>query len=87
MDLNLESLPVRMPRKAAAALISQHFFTVAARSLERWPLDEVYVVNGARNLGQCGGAIAGQWDNAWCNGKGPDWALSMSSDWPKLRVW
>jgi hypothetical protein len=43
MTLDLDALPVRMDRRAAAALISQHFFTVAARSLERWPLDEVYV--------------------------------------------
>jgi hypothetical protein len=43
MMFDLEALPVRMDRKAAAAFISQHFFPVAARSLERWPLDEVYV--------------------------------------------
>ena len=43
MILDLDALPVRMDRRAGAALISQHFFTVAARSLERGPLDEVYV--------------------------------------------
>ncbi len=43
MMFDLEALPVRMDRKAAASFITKHFFTVAARSLERWPLDEVYV--------------------------------------------
>jgi hypothetical protein len=37
---DLEALPERMDRKAAAAFISRHFFPVAARSLERWPLNE-----------------------------------------------
>jgi hypothetical protein len=40
---DLDVLPVRMDRKAAATFITQHYFPVARRSLERWPLDEIYV--------------------------------------------
>jgi hypothetical protein len=43
MMFGLEGLPVRMDRKAAATFITQNYFRVAPRSLERWPLDEVYV--------------------------------------------
>jgi hypothetical protein len=41
--LNLDALPVRLDRKDSAALITLHFFKVAPRSLERWPLREVFV--------------------------------------------
>jgi hypothetical protein len=43
MTLDLDALPRRLDRKDGAALITQHFFKVAPRSLERWPLREVYV--------------------------------------------
>ena len=43
MRFDLEALPVRMDRRAAAAFITRHYFPVARRSLERWPLEEVYV--------------------------------------------
>jgi hypothetical protein len=43
MSIDLGTLPVRITRKAAAALISQYYFSIAPRTLEKWPLDEVYV--------------------------------------------
>jgi hypothetical protein len=33
-----EELPVRVDRRAGAALVTHYFFPVADRSLERWPL-------------------------------------------------
>jgi hypothetical protein len=39
----LADLPVRVDRKAAAALVKRFFFTVSERSLEIWPLDWVLV--------------------------------------------
>jgi hypothetical protein len=34
----LANLPVRVPRDKGADLVTQYFFEVSARSLERWPL-------------------------------------------------
>lgn len=31
-------LPVRLDRRAGAALISQHLFPISPRTLERWPV-------------------------------------------------
>jgi hypothetical protein len=39
----LPDLPVRVDRKAAAALVKRFFFNVSERSLEVWPLDWVQV--------------------------------------------
>jgi hypothetical protein len=44
-NLNPASLPVRMNRATGAALISQHFFPVSPRTLERWPVS-VRRING-----------------------------------------
>lgn len=33
-----EALPVRLDRRAGAAMICRHFFPVSARTLERWPI-------------------------------------------------
>jgi hypothetical protein len=41
--LNLDALPARMDRREGAALVSRHFFKIAPRSLERWPLTEVFI--------------------------------------------
>jgi hypothetical protein len=35
---DLGELPVRVPRDAAAKLVSQYFFQVSPRSMERWPM-------------------------------------------------
>ena len=35
---DLGTLPVRVPRDVAAALLSQYFFKISPRTLERWPL-------------------------------------------------
>ena len=43
--LDLSGLPQRMDRRAAAKLISQTFFPVSPRSLERWPL-ATRILNG-----------------------------------------
>jgi hypothetical protein len=40
---NFDGRPVRMNRRQAAALVSQHFFQVAPRSLEKWPLTERFI--------------------------------------------
>jgi len=34
----LRDLPVRVPRKQAAAIVTQHAFATSNRTLERWPL-------------------------------------------------
>lgn len=34
----LETLPPRVPRKQAAELVTQNFFYVEHRSMERWPI-------------------------------------------------
>jgi hypothetical protein len=43
MTLDLDALPKRLDRRDGAALITRYFFKIAPRSLERWPLREVYV--------------------------------------------
>jgi hypothetical protein len=35
---DLDGLPVRVPRDTAAKLVSQYFFQVSPRSMERWNL-------------------------------------------------
>jgi hypothetical protein len=35
---DLSALPKRVPRKAAAGLVRDHFFQISPRTLERWPL-------------------------------------------------
>jgi hypothetical protein len=35
---DLSKLPVRVSRKRAAELITEHFFEISPRSLERWPI-------------------------------------------------
>jgi hypothetical protein len=36
--LDVNALPARLTRAAAAAVVTQHFFPVSPRTLERWPL-------------------------------------------------
>jgi hypothetical protein len=38
MTIPVTALPVRMTRSMAAAYLSQHFFPVSPRTLERWPV-------------------------------------------------
>ena len=45
----LTTLPARVPRDDAAALVTRYFFRVSARSLERWPV-VVMVVNGRAHI-------------------------------------
>jgi hypothetical protein len=45
----LANLPTRVPRDAAAALVTQHFFRVSKRSLERWPVS-VRLLNGRAHV-------------------------------------
>jgi hypothetical protein len=35
---DLGKLPVRVPRKIAAELVTRYYFNTSARTLERWPL-------------------------------------------------
>ena len=44
-DNQSASLPTRVPRSEAAALVTRYFFRVSPRTLERWPV-VVTVVNG-----------------------------------------
>lgn len=37
-DVELKSLPRRIDRRTAAALISRHLFPISPRTLERWPV-------------------------------------------------
>ena len=43
------SLPTRVPRAEAAALVTRYFFRVSPRTLERWPV-VVMVVNGRAHI-------------------------------------
>ena len=45
----LATLPTRVPRDAAAELVTRHFFRVSKRSLERWPVS-VRLLNGRAHL-------------------------------------
>jgi hypothetical protein len=45
----LANLPTRVPRDAAAALVTRHFFRVSKRSLERWPVS-VRRLNGRAHV-------------------------------------
>lgn len=45
MTTHVADLPVRMTRSAAAAYLTQHFFPVSPRTLERWPVP-TRLVNG-----------------------------------------
>ena len=45
----LANLPTRVPRDAAAALVTRHFFRVSKRSLERWPVS-VRLLNGRAHV-------------------------------------
>ena len=38
MMVDIANLPARINRSAAAALLTQHFFPVSPRTLERWPI-------------------------------------------------
>ncbi len=38
MQLEIESLPVRIDRRTAAQIISRYYFPVSPRTLERWPV-------------------------------------------------
>lgn len=38
IDEILKGVPVRVDRRTGAALISQHFFPISPRTLERWPI-------------------------------------------------
>jgi hypothetical protein len=49
IDTLLASLPTRVPRDAAAALVTRHFFRVSRRSLERWPVS-VRLLNGRAHV-------------------------------------
>ena len=42
-------LPVRVDRKTAAALVTQHFFPVSPRTVEAWPLT-IRRVNGRATM-------------------------------------
>jgi hypothetical protein len=44
---DLAAYPVRMDRRGLAAFITQEFFPVSPRSLERWPLAWQHVNNKA----------------------------------------
>ncbi|NKE45148.1 hypothetical protein HB662_10185 [Roseomonas frigidaquae] len=44
-EIDLASLPRRVDRRAAADLVSRHFFPVSPRTVEAWPLT-VRRVNG-----------------------------------------
>jgi hypothetical protein len=44
-EIDLASLPKRVDRRAAADLVSRHFFPVSPRTVEAWPLT-VRRVNG-----------------------------------------
>lgn len=43
------SLPTRVPRSEAAALVTRYFFRVSPRTLERWPVVAT-VVNGRAHI-------------------------------------
>ena len=43
---DLDAIPARMGKHQAAAFVSQFFFEVSFRTLERWPLPKKFV-NGA----------------------------------------
>lgn len=45
MTTPITGLPVRMTRSTAAAYLTQHFFPVSPRTLERWPV-ATRLVNG-----------------------------------------
>lgn len=45
----LATLPARVPRDDAATLVTRHFFRVARRSLERWPVTTT-MVNGRAHI-------------------------------------
>jgi hypothetical protein len=49
MTYDLENLPRRIDYKRAAKLVSQHFFPISHRTLERWPLPRLKV-NGKNTL-------------------------------------
>jgi hypothetical protein len=48
-DNQIASLPTRVPRAEAAALVTRYFFRVSPRTLERWPV-VVTVVNGRAHI-------------------------------------
>jgi hypothetical protein len=43
VDLDLSELPRRVNRNTAAELVTRHFFPVASRTLEVWPITWRYV--------------------------------------------